>query len=248
MTYNIREGATGREAAVLEVLHAAQPDVIVMQEVLDRSSAQYFADALGLSLTFADSNARTRNVALLSRYPVIAAESFHPFPLLRTLLLATIALPRGPQLNLFGLHLGMIHDVWRTYELSVILKRIDAHAATYRTPFALLTGDFNAAAPGDRVQLEGLPLVYGAVLAMQFRYAPRMALRRIKHAGYLDCYRTCHQYEDGFTLPTFHPSVRLDYFFANDTLADRLRKCEVIRSSVGATASDHYPLVVDFEL
>lgn len=248
MTYNIYEGAVGREDAVLDVVRAAEADVIVFQEVLDRASADRLGDALGMRVAFAASNARTRNIALLSRYPLVAGDVFHPFPLLRTLLLATILLPGGERLNLFGLHLGLIHDLWRAYELRTVFKRISSYARNHPTSLALLLGDFNAVAPGDNVALSEVPFYYKAALALQFVCAPRTVIRSVRRAGYIDCYRACHPHGDGFTVPTCAPSARLDYLFASRPLATCLYACDVVRWPTPVNnASDHYPLVADFE-
>ena len=55
---------------------------------------------------------------------------------------------------------------------------------------------------------------------------------------------------DGFTWHTGNPTTRYDYVFAEAALAPRLRACRVVDASVAgvAAASDHYPLVAEFEL
>ncbi len=253
MTYNICEGGVGREEAILDVVRAANPDLLLMQEVLNRQNAQYFADQLemiDIPLCFADSNARTRNVTLLSRYPVITSEAFHPFPLFRTLLLATIALPDGQLMNLFGLHLGLIHDLWRVYELRKILRKIEAYQIKHPARYSLILGDFNSVAAEDQVTYQGVPLYYKIVLALLFTRFPRFAINLVKQAGYSDCFRACHPHLNGFTVPATSPNVRLDYMFANPALLASLSACNVIKEPIDQAkqASDHYPLLSDFLL
>jgi hypothetical protein len=48
-------------------------------------------------------------------------------------------------------------------------------------------------------------------------------------AGYVDCFRKVHPQEDGFTLPSPHPQVHLDYVFAPPPLDKALRACRVVR-------------------
>ena len=249
MTYNIYEGAIGREEALLATIRAARPDLLFLQEVVDRASARHFAESLHMHLCFAESNARTRNVGLLSHYPLLTCESYHPFPLLRTLLLAAIEVPGGVRLNLFGIHLGILHDLWRTYELAVILRRIRQYEQGYPSPYSLLAGDFNAILPGDRVGPNGGLRLQRAVLALQFAYSPRLAPRLIAQAAYVDCFRHCHATADGFTFPSDHPAVRLDYLFASPALAARLRNC-VVRDEPPPVrrVSDHLPLLAEFDL
>jgi exonuclease III len=76
----------------------------------------------------------------------------------------------------------------------------------------------------------------------------RNAIQTLYDRGYTDCFRTLHPGDDGFTLPTHEPQVRLDYMFADSRLAPSLKKCVVVRSDVAVSASDHYPLVATFDL
>ena len=56
-----------------------------------------------------------------------------------------------------------------------------------------------------------------------------------------------HPEEDGFTLPSVNPQVRLDYVFAAPSLKVALRKCQIITSPKEVTsASDHLPLLAEF--
>jgi endonuclease/exonuclease/phosphatase family metal-dependent hydrolase len=41
-------------------------------------------------------------------------------------------------------------------------------------------------------------------------------------------------------------SARLDYIFADAVMAQRLQYCEVVTTSPAERASDHFPLVADF--
>lgn len=248
MSYNIYEGGIGRENDILAIVKEAKPDVLFMQEVVHLSDAQYFADRLGMSFYFAQSNARTRNIALFSRYPIVCGEDFHPFALFRTLLLATITLPNAQTLNLFGVHLALIHDLWRTYEMKVILSRIRSYEEANPSTFSLMAGDFNSVAKGDQVTYKDLPLYYKTALALLFPGFPRFALAQLPLLGYTDCFRACHPHTNGFTVPTFAPNVRLDYIFANSALAKYLQRSQVIYepNHITRRASDHYPLIADF--
>jgi exonuclease III len=68
-------------------------------------------------------------------------------------------------------------------------------------------------------------------------------------SGYVDCYRTLHPDEDGFTLPPFNPNVRLDYVFADKQMVKKLRSCEVVaQPDETMMASDHFPLLATFEV
>jgi endonuclease/exonuclease/phosphatase family metal-dependent hydrolase len=82
---------------------------------------------------------------------------------------------------------------------------------------------------------------------------PRAAVRSMLAAGYVDCLRRTHPRADSFTCPTYLPTVRIDYIFADLELAARLTSCEVVArqgalAEVAKKASDHFPVVAEFDL
>jgi len=51
------------------------------------------------------------------------------------------------------------------------------------------------------------------------------------------------------SLPPANPNARLDYIFVNNPMKAYLRQCFVVREpSVVQKASDHYPVVADFQV
>jgi len=101
-------------------------------------------------------------------------------------------------------------------------------------------------------------------MALQANVIFHLAIPRLLRAGYTDCYRACHPHRpspasrhspaqvavtDGFTWHTGNRTTRYDYIFADRLLAARLRGCHVLSDSPAvATASDHYPVIADFDL
>jgi len=82
---------------------------------------------------------------------------------------------------------------------------------------------------------------------------PRAAVRSMLDSGYVDCLRQIHPRKDSFTCPTYQPAVRIDYVFATADMAERLVNCFVAAQSgnlgeVAKLASDHFPVVADFDL
>ncbi len=80
-------------------------------------------------------------------------------------------------------------------------------------------------------------------------YAPRGSIRLLRKAGYVDCFRSLHLRERGFTCPAAAPAGRIDYIFANSLLAARLSACAVVEGNDevrGREASDHLPIMVEF--
>ena len=154
-------------------------------------------------------------------------------------------------LTVYGAHLAAYYpwflERWRARQARALLGHI-RHAAPGRH---LLAGDFNAVAPGDQASLAGAPLWVRAQTRSQLGRVPRRALRPLLEAGYVDCFREMRpREEDGFTLPSSGPRVRLDYVFADASLAGVLSGCRVVTepAAVAAWASDHLPVMAEFGL
>jgi exonuclease III len=150
-------------------------------------------------------------------------------------------------LTVFGLHLAAYYPwflEWlRTYQVRALLRYIRRAAPGWH----LLAGDFTAIAPEDPASLAQAPLWVKAQAWFQLGYIPRWALGLLLEAGYVDCFRELHPEEDGFTLPSFNPQVRLDYVFASPSLTEALRECQVTTSPKAVTsASDHLPVLTEF--
>ncbi|MEO6890787.1 MAG: endonuclease/exonuclease/phosphatase family protein [Ktedonobacteraceae bacterium] len=80
-------------------------------------------------------------------------------------------------------------------------------------------------------------------------YAPRTSIGLVRGAGYVDCFRSLHPAEQGFTCPAAAPAGRIDFIFASPEMAQRLAACSVIASCEGLdvhTASDHLAVTAEF--
>ncbi|HEY0754859.1 MAG TPA: endonuclease/exonuclease/phosphatase family protein [Ktedonobacteraceae bacterium] len=80
-------------------------------------------------------------------------------------------------------------------------------------------------------------------------YAPRTSIGLLQAAGYVDCFRYKNPRAWGFTCPAANLAGRIDYLFANSSLATRLHSCKVVEGTAevaGKDASDHLPLVAEF--
>jgi exodeoxyribonuclease III len=248
LTYNILKGGQMREAEIIEVIQSADPDVVVVQEVLEVERFQQIATGLGMSPYLTHSQGRLPiRVGLLSRLPILDFRTLHLWPVWPSCLRATVQLANGHSLTVFGLHLAAYYpwflELWRMHQIRTLLRYL-RQAAPGRH---LLVGDFNAIAPGDRALLGQAPLWVKAQVWLQLGYIPRWALGPLLDMGYVDCFRKLYPEEDGFTLPSDHPQVRLDYVFADPSLKDALRECRVITlPKAVTTASDHLPVLAEF--
>ena len=247
MTYNILDGGAGREAALTEVIRTAAPDVVVMPEVMQPTALERMASDLGMAWCVARGPERGRKVGALSRLPVLGWRSLRSQWTWRECVEVSVRLSSGQPLTIYGLHLVAFHswffEWWRILEVRGLLEHIRRAAPGPH----LLTGDFNAIAPGDRVAWEATPLWVKAQLWFQAGRVLRWALRPLLDAGYVDCFRALHPRDDGFTLPASDPKVRLDYVFADPALSVSLRECRVVtQPDAVKIASDHLPVLAEF--
>jgi exodeoxyribonuclease-3 len=248
LTYNILKGGQEREAQIVDVIRSVAPDVVVVQEVLEANRFQQIATALEMSPYLAQSQGRLPlRVGLLSRLPVLDLRTLRLWPMWPGCLQATVQLENGRTLTVFGLHLAAYYpwfmEWWRAYQVRALLRYIRRTAPGLH----LLAGDFNTIAPGDRASLGKAPWWVKAQAWFQLGYVLRWALGPLLDAGYVDCLRKLHPEEDGFTLPSVDPQVRLDYVFAAPSLTNSLRESRVITPPKTVTsASDHLPVLTEF--
>jgi endonuclease/exonuclease/phosphatase family metal-dependent hydrolase len=249
VTYNVLDGATGRESLVLEVLRAAAPDVVVLQEVLDAAFVGRLAEALEMKQFFALGNTK-HHLALLSRWPIAASRSHRVFPSIRTTVLeATIEHPSGHRLNVFGVHPvpfpNLLLELWRLWEIKMVLR----HVRQLGPSHCVVVGDFNAIAPGDNPHVDRLGAMVRTMILLQGGRIFRFAIRAMLRAGMADCFRDLHPDADGFTYGPPSPTGRIDYIFANAAMRTKLRECSVVRRPPAVDlASDHYPVLAEFVL
>lgn len=246
LTYNIKNGGLGRENLIVEIIRQSQADMIVLQEVFDDTPMQAFAQALEMDYYVAASNVKW-HVALLSRFPISAALTHREAPIWRGLLEATVATPMQP-LKIFGVHLhaGLTlgAELRRYRELPPILK----HMAPHRARPCVVAGDFNAVAPGDRPVVEAMPPWLQRKLRWQGRHLFRFVMRKVLKARWVDCFRLLNPRDEGFTLPTGNPDIRIDYVFTSAVMRASVRQCRVLREpAILEAASDHYPILAEFQ-
>jgi exodeoxyribonuclease-3 len=108
--------------------------------------------------------------------------------------------------------------------------------------FHIIAGDFNALAPGERLDVAPMPAWIRAMVWMSGRDIARKTIQVMLDERYVDVWRRLNPVGHGYTFPTWGPHVRLDYMFAPERYGSRFTDCSVV-TSAGSAASDHYPLV-----
>jgi endonuclease/exonuclease/phosphatase family metal-dependent hydrolase len=248
LTYNIREGGVGRAEEIAEVIKAASPDVVALQEARDPAVVERIAGLAGFRFS---GSRRLHSTGFLSNVPVLNYGWRHP-PRTRHALLEVALADGFPRL--FVLHLRAWFSKWterrRAQELRGLLDGIQEQLIREQHAFAfhLLAGDFNALAPGEVLDASHMPRWIRGMIWLSGRDIARTTIEMMQSDGYVDAWRTLHpdQGESGCTFPVWDPHVRLDYVFTPIAYASRFTACEVRRIPEKVrTASDHFPLLVE---
>jgi endonuclease/exonuclease/phosphatase family metal-dependent hydrolase len=239
MSWNIQEGGgEGRLDAIAALIGAQKPDCVALLEVDSLRNADALASELRMALTYGEANCPSA-VAWLTVQPPIKAENHRLPQLAKTLLEIELDWDHAP-LRLFATHLGSRWDIPQPADEVVTILQVLEHSRRDRH---ILAGDLNALRPGDPV---GTPATGETRSGDAADDAPRLAIRRILEAGYVDCFRHLHPRRRGFTYPSQSAWLRLDYIFASPGLTPYLDGCDVIDTRLACRASDHLPVVASF--
>jgi exodeoxyribonuclease-3 len=239
LSYNIRHGGHGREAALASVIGSCSPDLVVFQEavrpdVIDRLAAQ-----CGMAECGAQPNT---SLGYMSREPM-RHHQWHRPRLSRHAFLELY--PSNVDFSVFGVHLSAVHAAWterrRALELGNLLRTI----GTSDSRPHILTGDFNTLAPGELLDIRKLPRRLRALVWLSGGRIRWRTIEMVLNAGYVDGFRRLHADDTGLTFPVWNPHVRLDYIFVPAGSASRLVGCNVVRHAAALTASDHFPLFAE---
>jgi endonuclease/exonuclease/phosphatase family metal-dependent hydrolase len=249
LTYNIREGGVGRAEQIAEVITAANPDVVALQEARHPNVVERIATLAGFPFC---GSRPLHSTGFLSKVPVIDHGWRHP-PHTRHALLEVSLGDGFPRV--FVLHLRAWFSKWseqqRARELRGLLDGIREQLEREHHAFAfhVLAGDFNALAPGERFDPSPMPAWIRGMVWLSGRDIARSTIEMMSADGYADAWRTVHpdsEAEPGYTFPVWSPHVRLDYVFTPAAFARRVTACEVRRSpEIARSASDHFPLLVE---
>jgi len=235
MTWNMHKGIGGLDrrydlGRIVAAIAAAKPDIVHLQEVDDdvpRSGHHRQSDELAKALAFEhhlfQPNVHLRRGrygnAILSRYPIADSHSLDLTIRFKKKRGAQIATCRLPLGHgTAALHLVNMHLGLVEFEQSMQLRKILANRY-----FATIPPDEALVIAGDMNDLLG-----------------RLGRLWLLPEGF-------HRAGAGsWTFPSFLPFRALDQIHFRGAL--RLRHCFVERNKIAREASDHLPLVADFEI
>ena len=216
LTYNIKEGGVGRAEAIAEVIVAARPDVVALQEAREPGVVERIAQIAGFPFW---GSRRSHSTGFLSHVPVLDHAWRQPQRTRHAVLEVTLGdgFPR-----LFVLHLRAWFSNWterqRARELRGLLDGIQEQLKQEQQAFAfhVIAGDFNALAPGEQFDSSPMPTWIRAMVWLNGRDIARSTIEMMRNDGYIDAWRALfadHAKEPGYTFPVWNPHVRLDYVF-----------------------------------
>ncbi len=236
VTYNIHKcsGMDGRvlPSRIVDVLRKLDADVIALQEVVrhpedgpEGDQAKVIADALGCSLSFGQTRTlRTTEApygnAILSRFPIVGTQSYD--------ITASVREARGclradiQWKNKRVLHVFNAHLGTGYMERRKQGRMLVSEKVLNNPKFLgsrLLVGDFNEWTTGLATQLLRAHMV--SVELSKFG-------KRRK------------------TYPGIFPLLHLDHIYSDPLF--ELKHFEVVRTKLARMASDHLPLVADFQV
>jgi endonuclease/exonuclease/phosphatase family metal-dependent hydrolase len=143
----------------------------------------------------------------------------------RNLLTATITVSPQQTFTIFSTHLDHAFEGTRLWQLRGLLDPLQ----TYAEQPHLLMGDFNT---------------HGPTGANSRRLTPPV-VRTLRNKGYVDAYMTAGKGESG-TFPLVW-SFRIDYIFVPQIMQPYLVSCQALTSRLIEQASDHRPLMANFD-
>ncbi len=248
LTYNIhhwygrdRRTDIERLAAVIEQSNA---DLVSLNEVVHplrrRGHLEFplteVANIVGMHWAFGSSSRQVEGAdwrgpignAILSRHPIRDFTN-HLLPRLpgtqqRSVLLAHIQVKGLQHAFTFGAtHLDHALEAVRLWQIRGLLHR----ASDFRYPH-LIAGDFNTHTPRRE------------------RWVPA-TLTHLREAGYVDAFAQVGR-GAGATFPARRPIFRIDYAFVPTPWAHRLIFAEVLDNDLTRMASDHLPLLLEWDL
>lgn len=274
LTYNIHgwrtaDGAPNLEA-VARVIAGSDADLVGLNEVYyprrvegaAGPALEALAEGLGMHFVFGpcvrwpaqnDIPADAYGNALLSRSPILASAAHHLTPVpgkeQRGLLEARIQTPDRDPLTVYVTHLDHTDEDARLLQL----RALRTWTVRDRNRPHVVLGDFNAIALWD---FAGQPAALAALgshpqathLVTSAKEGGPQVVAQMEKSGYTDAYTRFGLPGAGSFIPAVDPPIRIDYIFVSAPLLPALTGCAIIQEPEGRAASDHRPVLAEFDL
>ena len=243
LSYNIRRAGTGREELLAAVIRAANVDLAVLQEATRPAVVARLATMTGLEAYAAIAG---RSLAFISRIPIAHHRWVRPRFSQHAFL---EIIPRELDVHVIGVHLSAVHAAWTERRRVRELRSLLADLTRSQLGPHVVIGDFNTIAPDEQLDVSRLPRRLRLLVWLSGGRIRWQTIAIMLGAGYADSFRGVHAGEAGPTFPTWDPHIRLDYAFVPKQDVERVTRCDVVtHGSVVRSASDHFPLRLEFAI
>ena len=259
LSYNVWYGFTKqpeRKKKLLEYVRSLKPDVVSLQELNSYTEEKLAQDARAWGHPYS-ALLKTGGfpTGITSRFPIEdvsrTLEGYHH---------GLLSCKTGG-LRVYVVHLHPGHWQIRHREVDLLTRELAKRNLAEKI---LLAGDFNTFSPRDREQYEKTPDIVPFFRRLDQRWKSNRNLRKdkldythlekIEKAGFIDLVATKRSRFSG-TFPTKNrpgedngPSRRLDYFYANRSLASSCKSAVCLVNGDTSYLSDHYPVLAVFSL
>jgi exodeoxyribonuclease III len=251
-TYNLFEGASASYNRLVEFVRASDIDVLCLQEIngwqdADAQRMRDFTDR-GLFVQYAYGNSNTPyKLGTFSKLEFSKTDAYIE-GYWHCVVETRITLPGGQQLAILNVHLDPWQEASRVRELDRLLRTIDCTVPT------ILTGDLNSLSRRDGYGPQMLGDMQRRGITKYGRNELEFGVSDyLEQAGFIDLAAQLGHMQP--TVPTASTQdkdhevpVRIDYLYATPDVAQFVRRAEVVVNDLTNTISDHYPLVIDFEI
>jgi exodeoxyribonuclease III len=254
MTLNLLFGGEDRLPALLEIIHKAMPDLLILQECIGWEQAQVNAVASAMTIPASQvllfearprPSGRRFHVTIASRTP-LQSKREHADPFFIGHCIAECStLYQNEPLIVFGAHFDSHHENLRFVEARYLRSQISKE--DFSRGAYLLVGDLNSLSPRDPYPPDLAAKVEQAGVE-KYGHPPRFeVIRELEEFGWVDTlwskeaptkWVTASRHRGGVAI-----DYRTDYIFASPKMTTRLISTEVIETT-GAT--DHHAVLAVF--
>lgn len=256
ITYNILAGGRTRLPKIISLLKQLQPDILALQEAvgfLNNGGALLKLLAAKLGLPYYDLSPAAKydfSVATFAKFPMTNVQKI---PLLQnSCLIATLNTEPFGEITFCNAHLCPFTETERVREINMIINKLKGKTRV------ILCGDMNSLSPDDNYP-DSLVSQLDEKHFKQHTQNGKLSFRAISalgQSGLVDVAKARGKNhvktaptgidlkEDG--IPYTLPLMRLDYVFVSKDLLRFASGYEVIKTEVTVGASDHFPVVAEF--
>lgn len=261
MSYNTLFGgfdghSAGRFDAQMELIKEVQPDILLAQELkgfTENGMKRLFMmeERINMRGFIAPAPHTGQNTGVFIKPNLksvsveIDSEHFH-----HAVVIAALTVPGSSKpLTVISAHFCPFGYYVRLREAAYLINHADDNA------FTLVAGDFNSVSPYDPspAGIDELPSRFRARYVTPDGTTDTGVLKTLYQAGFADIAHKLGKHNDptvpaaAFKGAEFVP-FRSDYILATKALAERATSYSVIKTPLTDMASDHYPIVAEFNV